>query len=175
MPDMPLWIAKGNILMAVDEANPNTLIDIRQALERGDQVYDVAATHLPLSGEAVQHLQDDWFSDTGWFPARRLADGRTTSDVSQVIREAFIHAINVVNPGSQGPVRPLDCYWVCVRGDEDLTTSVAVSGRPGSVVVIIKTPVPTRAPTRTGTTSMDEPFRMVFEGREPYHPQYREI
>jgi hypothetical protein len=165
MPDMPLWIAKGNILMAVDEADANTLINIRQDLENGDRVEEVARRHLGFSDAAVQHLRDDWFSDSGWFGG----------DVSQVIREVFIHAINVVNPGKQGPVRLLDCYWVCVRGDHELTTSVAVSGRPGSVVVIVKTPFPNRAPTRAGTTSVDEPFRMVFAGQIPFHPQFREI
>jgi hypothetical protein len=131
-------------------------------------VHEVAERNLPqLSADAIEHLRKDWFDASGWF----------AYDMSQVIREAFIHAINVVNPGKQGPVRHLDCYWICVRGDQELTPQVMVSGTPGSVVVIIKTPVPLpdRPPVRVGSVSKEEPFRLVFEGREPFSPQYREI
>jgi hypothetical protein len=165
MPDMPMWIAKGNILMALDAADKETLIAIRQGLNDGVAVDEVARINLGLSADAATHLREDWFRPTGWFGY----------DASQVIREAFVHAINVVNPGQKGDVRHLDCYWICVRGDADLAVQVVVSGRPGSVVVIIKTPVPNRPPARAGTTPHEEVFRLVFEGQVPFSPQYREI
>jgi hypothetical protein len=164
MPDMPFWIAKGYFLMAVDAADDNTLEAIRNDLrDPSKSVDEVAQRNLNLHEGSIEHLREDWFKPTGWFG----------QDASQVIREAFIHAINIVKPGPKTTGRRLDCYWVCVRGDEDLNIQAAVSGTPGSVVVIIKTPFPARGPVRAGTIATEEPFRLVFAGREPFSPEFR--
>ena len=61
MPDMPFWIAKGNILIAIDEADGNTLANIRQDLVDGMPVYEVAQRNLRLTPDAIEHLRKDWF------------------------------------------------------------------------------------------------------------------
>jgi hypothetical protein len=163
MPDMPSWIAKGSILMALDDASQGTLRNIRDRLIAGDRVEDVAFEELNLSEPARDHLRDDWFSNNGWW-------GR---DVSDVIRNGFTYALSelgVAGEEVQGKPKKIDCYWTCCCSGTAVELMFNVKG--DQLTVIIKTP-PASGPA-TGTTA--EEFWVVNSGTgAPTHPQYLPI
>lgn len=161
MPDMPTWVAKGSILMALDNADQNALQNILMDLQAtsNSDIAGIAATHLGLSGDAENHLRNDWFSAGGWW-----------GDVSDVIRNGFINALSAFDLGEQGRPKKLDCYWICCCSGD---TVRMMYNRTGSqMVIIIRTPEPRGTPR---PLTDDEPFWVVEGTGAPVHPQYTPI
>ncbi len=182
MPDMPNWISKGPSLKRLDERSLDlgTLQAIRADLQGGTDIPTIAKTRIGITEAEREHLRVDWFDEaTRWWRPQTGNGG--ISNPEPIIRRGLMEAIDIaLNPtssglrvdgtGSTSPLQqlpsghlPLDCYWVCQRG-EVRQASVGIAWSPRQVTVMIYTPhgpAATVAALGPANLTVAEPIRIV--------------
>lgn len=167
MPQMPSRIAKGPILMHIEQKMndtgkpPGTMANqLRNALNNQAQTLDQAFSTVfgvPPNHPYTMHLDNHWFDETGgWWPGQQPID--------PIIRQAFLEVCELISPAAgPQPQRPLpiDCFWVCADGPVEVWIGMARDrqGNLDRLTIIIATPPSGARPN--ANASVPEPIWIV--------------
>jgi hypothetical protein len=146
MPDMPEWIAKGEMLTRFDDLTRKRSVRraLLGALERGDALVDIARAFRVIRTDVeTVHFAHDWLG--GWWLHHQ--------PVEPILREGFRLALTK----AQERKVAVDTYWIC-NGD---LWECAVCVSRAQVTLLISTPPPPVSVAGTGTFTVPDPVWIV--------------
>jgi hypothetical protein len=149
MPDMPEWIAKGEMLARFDALTRKRRVRraLLEALAGGDALVDIARAFGVIRTDAeADHFVHDWL-DAWWSDHQ---------PVEPILREGFRVALTKARAGNV----PVDTYWICT--DDMWECAVCVSD--AQVTLLIATPPPPVMVTGSGAFTVPDPVWIVRGG-----------